>query len=403
MKRVFLLALGVLAVIVPAASLPVSRAAAEEPIKIVIMNDQSSVYADLGGQGSVAAARLAVEDLGGGVIGRSIKIIGVDHHNDPALASSKAHELFERDKVDMITALPTSSVSLAVSAVGAQDKRVVIVVEGATDDLTNSKCNKYTFHYGYDTYALAQNTGTTLTQQGGKKWYMITPNYAFGESMLKNFTAAIEKAGGTVVHNDYTPFPNTDFSSYLLSAQAAKPDVIGLMNAGQDTVNSMKQINEFGLKQRGIKVGVGLLFESDVAALGADYWAGSTITVGSYWNLDDKTRALAERYKKKTGKRPTWIQMAEYSAVYQYLDAIKRAKSANPDDVVKALEGYRFEDFFARHAYIRAQDHLLLHDMYVADIKPASQVKEQFDFLKIVKTVSGEQSFRPLSQVTCKL
>ena len=402
MKRVFLLALGALALMVPAASLPV-RSVAEEPIKIVLMNDESSIYADLGGFGSVAAARLAVEDFGGSVIGRSIKVIGVDHHNDPALASTKAHELFERDKVDLITGLPTSSVSLAVSAVGAQDKRLVIVVEGATDDLTNSKCNKYTFHYGYDTYALAQNTGTILTQEGGKKWYMLTPNYAFGESMLKNFKAAIERAGGTVIHNDYTPFPNTDFSSYLLSAQAAKPDVIGLMNAGQDTVNSMKQINEFGLKQRGIKVGVGLLFESDVAALGSDYWAGSTITIGSYWNLDEKTRALAERYKRKTGKRPTWIQMAEYSAVYQYLDAIKRAKSANADDVIKALEGYRFEDFFARHAFIRGQDHLLLHDMYVADVKPASQVKEPFDLLRIIKTVSGEQSYRPLSQVTCKM
>ncbi|MBV8172609.1 MAG: ABC transporter substrate-binding protein [Candidatus Eremiobacteraeota bacterium] len=377
-------------------------AGAENPVIIAVVNDQSKVYADLSGQGTVAAVHMAVEDYGGAVLGRSIKVLSVDHQNDPALGANKAHELYEQDHVDAIFDVPTSSVALAVAGVAGADHKILFVTTGGTDALNMGQCNKYTFHYGYDTYALAQNTGKLITEQGGKRWYMITANYAFGQSMLANFSNAVKSAGGEVIHNDMVPFPNTDFSSYLINAQAMNPQVIGLMNAGDDTVNAMKQINEFGIKKR-MEVGIGLLFESDIAALGPDYWSGSTITVGSYWNLDDKTRAWAARYKKRTGKMPTWVMMGNYSAVTQYLDAVARAKTDDADAVVKQLEGYKFEDVFARHAYIRAQDHLLIHDMYVAKIKPASQVKEPYDFLQIVKTVPGEDSYRPLSAVTCHL
>ena len=402
LQRTCLIAVVVLLPAFVASSSHPMLAQAEETLTIAVVNDQSKVYADLSGQGTVSAVRMAIEDFGGEVLGRPIKVISVDHQNDPALGSTKAHELYEQDHVDAIFDLPTSSVALAVSKVAAADHKIAFVTTGGTDALNMDQCNKYTFHYGYDTYALAQNTGRIVTENGGKKWYMITANYAFGQSMLKNFTNAVQSAGGEVVHNDMVPFPNTDFSSYLLNAQAFKPNVIGLMNAGDDTVNAMKQINEFGMK-KSMEVGIGLLFESDVAATGPDYWSGSTITVGSYWNLDEKTRAWADRYKKMTGKRPTWVMMGNYSAVTQYLDAIQRAKSTDADKVVKALEGYKFEDVFARHAYIRAQDHLLIHDMYVARIKPASEVKEPYDFFKIVKTVPGEQSYRQLSQVTCHL
>jgi branched-chain amino acid transport system substrate-binding protein len=390
-----------LAAAIASSSAP-APANADNPIIIAVMNDQSGVYADLSGQGTVSAVRMAVEDYGGAVLGRSIKVLSVDHQNQPALGSNKAHELYEQDHVDAIFDVPTSSVALAVAGVAAQDHKILIVTTGGTDALNMAQCNKYTFHYGYDTYALAQNTGRTITEQGGKRWYMITANYAFGQSMLSNFTAAIKSTGGEVIHNDMVPFPNSDFSSYLINAQGLAPDVLGLMNAGDDTVNAMKQINEFGMKKK-MKIGIGLLFESDIAALGPDYWAGSTITVGSYWNLDDKTRAWAARYKKRTGKMPTWVMLGNYSAVTQYLDAIARAKTDDADAVVKQLEGYHFEDVFARHAYIRAQDHLLIHDMYVATIKPASQVTTPYDFLTIVKTVPGEQSYRPLSAVTCHL
>ncbi len=377
-------------------------ASAENPIFIAVLNDQSKIYTDLSGQGTVSAVRMAVQDYGGAVLGREIKVLSVDHQNDPALGSTKAHELYEQDHVDAIFDVPTSSVALAVAGVAAQDHKVLFVTTGGTDALNMAQCNKYTFHYGYDTYALAQNTGRIITENGGKHWYMLTANYAFGQSMLSNFTAAIKSAGGDVIHNDFVPFPNTDFSSYLINAQSMRPDVIGLMNAGDDTVNAMKQINEFGIKKR-TQIGIGLLFESDIAALGPDYWSGSTITVGSYWNLDDKTRAWAARYKKRTGKMPTWVMLGNYSAVTQYLDAVARAKTDDADAVIKQLEGYHFEDVFARHAYIRAQDHLLIHDMYVAKIKPASEVKEPYDFLQIVKTVPGDQSYRPLSQSTCHL
>jgi branched-chain amino acid transport system substrate-binding protein len=400
--RVAMLGVGVLlAAIIASSSAPVP-ANADNPVIIAVLNDQSGVYADLSGQGTVSAVRMAVEDYGGDVLGRSIKVLSVDHQNQPALGANKAHELYEQDHVDAIFDVPTSSVALAVAGVAAQDHKILMVTTGGTDALNMAQCNKYTFHYGYDTYALAQNTGRLITEQGGKRWYMLTANYAFGQSMLANFTAAIKSVGGEVIHNDMVPFPNSDFSSYLINAQGLAPDVIGLMNAGDDTVNAMKQINEFGMKKK-MQVGIGLLFESDIAALGPDYWAGSTITVGSYWNLDDKTRAWAARYKKRTGKMPTWVMMGNYSAVTQYLDAVARAKTDDADAVVKQLEGYHFEDVFARHAYIRAQDHLLIHDMYVAKIKTAAQVTQPYDFLTIVKTVSGEQSYRPLSAVTCHL
>jgi len=402
LHRTCLLALVALLPATITASSNPAPAQAEETLTIAVMNDQSGVYADLSGQGTVSAVRMAVEDFGGDVLGRSIRVISVDHQNNPALGSTKAHELYERDSVDAIFDVPTSSVALQVARVAAADHKILFVVTGGTDALNMEQCNKYTFHYGYDTYALAQNTGRIMTENGGKKWYMITANYAFGQSMLKNFTNAVVSAGGEVVHNDMVPFPNTDFTSYLLLAQSYKPNVIGLMNAGDDTVNAMKQINEFGMK-KSMQVGIGLLFESDVAATGPEYWSGSTITIGSYWNLDDKTRAWADRYKKMTGKRPTWVMMGNYSAVTQYLNAIQRAKSTDADKVVKELEGYKFEDVFARHAYIRAQDHLLIHDMYVAKIKPASEVKEPYDFFQIVKTVPGEQSYRQPSQVTCHL
>jgi len=402
LHRTCLLALAALLPAIITASSHPAPVQADETLTIAVMNDQSKVYADLSGQGTVSAVRMAVEDFGGDVLGHTIKVISVDHQNDPALGQTKAAELYERDGVDAIFDLPTSSVALAVAGVAAKDHKLAFVVTGGTDALNMDRCNKYTFHYGYDTYALAQNTGRILTENGGKKWYMITANYAFGQSMLKNFTNAVVSAGGEVVHNDMVPFPNTDFSSYLLLAQSYKPNVVGLMNAGDDTVNAMKQINEFGMK-KSMQVGIGLLFESDVAATGPEYWSGSTITVGSYWNLDEKTRAWADRYKKMTGKRPTWVMMGNYSAVTQYLNAIQRAKSTDPDKVIKELEGYKFEDVFARHAYIRAQDHLLIHDMYVATIKPASQVKEPYDFFQIVKTVPGEQSYRQPSQVTCHL
>lgn len=400
--RSWLLAAGAAALGICLSASMLAPAGADNPVIIAVMNDQSKVYADLSGLGTVAAVHMAVEDFGGAVLGRSIKVISVDHQNDPALGANKAHELYEQDHADAIFDVPTSSVALAVAGVAGQDKKILFVTTGGTDALNMAQCNKYTFHYGYDTYSLAQNTGKLITENGGKNWYMLTANYAFGQSMLANFTSAIKSAGGNVIHNDMVPFPNTDFSSYLINAQALRPDVIGLMNAGDDTVNAMKQINEFGMKKH-MQVGIGLLFESDIAALGPDYWSGSTITVGSYWNLDDKTRAWAARYKKATGKMPTWVMMGNYSAVMQYLDAVARAKTDDADAVVKQLEGYHFEDVFARHAYIRAQDHLLIHDMYVAKIKPASEVKEPYDFLQILKTVPGDQSYRPLSAVTCHL
>ncbi|TAM89380.1 ABC transporter substrate-binding protein [bacterium] len=382
-----------------------ARAAGNDQVVIANVGDESGVYSALDGLGAVVADQMAIDDFGGKVLGKPIKLVHYDHRNDAGLANQETNEAIDRDHATLLVDYTNSATALSGENVAKAKHVVQIVTGGGTDAITNDPkyCNKYTFHYGYDVYALAHGTAATLTKEGGKKWYTITANYAFGQALQKDTAQAVEANGGQMLGNDFVPLGTSDFSSYLLKAQAAKPDVIGLANAGNDTVNAMKQINEFGLK-KSMKVGVMLLFESDVHALGPDYWAGSTVTIGGYWDLDAKSRAFAERFAKKYhGNMPTWSEFANYSAVYQYLEAVKRAGTADSDAVVKQLEGHKINDTFVHNGYIRPQDHLLIHDMYLAEVLPASQVKQPWAYFKIVKTIPGEQAFRPLSEVKCNL
>jgi branched-chain amino acid transport system substrate-binding protein len=407
------------------ASAPTQSAAAAQttpaagPVKLSdgkivlgVINDQSGVYADIGGINGVKAVQMAADDFlakyGKDALGGPIEVISADHQNKPDLASQKAQEFYQRNGCDMITDVPTSSCGLAVAQVAKQQKKPYINVGSATSDLTGSQCNKYTFHYTYDTWMLANGTGTTVTKNIGKKWYIVYPNYAFGQDMNKQFTAAIQKAGGTVIQSDGTPFPNTsgDFSSYLLKAAAAKPDVIGAMHAGQEVVNIVKQFNQFKLKEQTITLAIGLLFTSDIAALGPDAFAGTVFTTAWDWNMDDQSRQWADRFLKLTGKRPTYTQAGNYSATWQYLEAVRRAGTDDPDAVVKQLEGHKFEDFTMRHAMIRAEDHRVIHDVYLAQVKPQSEVKEPEDFVKILNIIPAEEAFRPVSEAIaagCKM
>lgn len=375
-------------------------------IKLGVLTDLSGVYSEVSGPGSVRAAQLAAADFmakNPSYKGK-VQVVGVDHNNKADVAANKAAEMIDRQNVDVLLDLPTSSAALAATEVARSKKIPVMVVTGGTTALTNEKCNKYTFHYAYDNYMLANGTGTAVTKRGGSSWYIIYPNYAFGQDLNRQMTAALqENKGKLAAPSEATPFPNTDFSSYLLKAQSVKPKIFGTMQAGNDLVNVVKQYNEFGLKKQGIGLGIGLLFETDVAALGQDAYAGALATVPWFWNLDARSQQWTRAFEKSFGKKPSWAQAGVYSAAMTYLNAVVRAKSDNGDAVVKALEGHRFSDFFARNAYIRPQDHRVILDVYTVQVKPKAQAKENGDYFRRVTTIPAAKAFMPLSENKCKM
>jgi branched-chain amino acid transport system substrate-binding protein len=377
-------------------------------VTLAVLNDQSAIYADLSGKNSVEAVKMAVADFqakyGDKAVTKKINVISADHQNKPDIANSKAQELYDRQKADVILDVPSSAAALAVATQAKAKKKVFIDVGAATTALTGAQCNKYTFHYGYNTYMLAHGTGDTVTKDGAKNWYIVYPDYAFGQDMNKNFTAAITNAGGTVVKSDPAPFPNDNFSTFLLKAPGLtpKPQVLGTMQAGGDLVNLVKQYNEYKLKDKGIGLAVGLMFITDIHSLGPDALAGTKFSDPWYWNASPENRAWADKFMAKTTKRPTFAHAANYSAAFQYLEAVQRAGTDKSDDVVKQLEGAKVEDAFAHNGTIRASDHLLLHDVSLAQVKPSSEVKEPWDYEKILKTIPAAEAFQP-ADPGCKL
>lgn len=381
----------------------------DDKIVLAVLNDQSGVYADLSGKNSVEAIRMAVDDFkarhGSNAVTKNIEVVFADHQNKPDIANTKAQELYDRQQADVILDVPTSSAALAVANVAKSKKRVYINVTAATTELTGKQCNKYTFHYAYDTYMLANGTGTTVTKEGGKNWYIVYPDYAFGQDMQKSFSTAVKEAGGTVIATDPTPFPNDNFSTFLLKAPSLnpKPDILGTMQAGGDLVNLVKQYNEFKIKDKGIKLSVGLMFLTDIHSLGPDAFAGTTFTDAWYWNFDQRNREWADKFQQRTQKRPTFAHAANYSAATQYLEAVQRGGDDNADKVVAGLEGATFDDFFARNGKVRAEDHRVVHDVYLAEVKPSGEVKEPWDYEKIVSTIPADKAFRPAEQSGCTL
>ncbi len=375
-------------------------------IKVGVLTDMNGVYSALSGPGSQKAAEMAAEDFmkANKDFAGKVMVIAVDHQNKADIASNKASEMYDRLNVDAIFDTVNSACALATSAIAAQRKKVFIDTGAGTSELTNEKCNKFTFHYAYDNYMLANGTGTTIAKQGGRTWYMIYPNYAFGQNLERQFRAAVEKNGGKLVApSDATPFPNTDFSTYLLKAQGLKPQVFGTMQAGADLVNVVKQYNEFGLKKQSIGLAIGLLFESDVAALGQDAYQGAIATVPWFWNRDKDATDWSRKFEKAFGKKPTFDQAAVYSAVTQYLQAVKRAKTDEGEKVVAQLEGHKFSDFFARDALIRKEDHRNILDVYQVQVKPKSEAKEDGDYYKEINKTPADQAFTPLSESKCKM
>lgn len=377
-------------------------------VVLAVLTDESGVYADLSGKNAVEAVRMAVADYkakyGDKAVAKKIEVVDADHQNKPDIANSKAQELYDRQKADLIVDVPTSSAALAVANVAKNKKRLFIDVGAASTALEGKQCNKYTFHYGYNSYMLAHGTGSEVTKDGSKNWYIVYPDYAFGQDMQKTFSAAVKESGGTVVKSDPTPFPNDNFSTFLLKAPGMKPkpQVLGAMQAGGDLVNLVKQYNEYKLRDKGVGLATGLMFLTDIHSLGPDALAGTRFTDFWYWNANQGNRAWADKFQAKTGKRPTAVHAADYSAALQYLEAVQRGGTDKSDGVVKQLEGHQVNDVFTATGTIRAQDHLLVHDAYIAQVKPGSEVKEPWDYEKIVKTIPAAQAFQQ-PDAACKL
>jgi branched-chain amino acid transport system substrate-binding protein len=381
---------------------PIPGAADDGPIKIAVITDMSGVYAALSGKGAVIATQMAVDDFGGSVLGRRLEVDGIDHRNNGPEAAAKAREAYDGG-AELALDMTNSATALAVEGVAGEKHKLAIVTGGGSSAITGANCNRYTYHYAYDTYALASSTGRNIARQSdGKTWYGIVPDYAFGKAMLTDFTSAIKPEGGSFVHADLIPLGNTDFSSYLLAAKNAKPQVLGVLNAGADTVNTMKQVKQFGLDKQ-MKIAVGLLFLSDVDAL-PDVFAGSRITTSWYWNQNKAARAWADKYTKRVGGglRPTDIQAADYSATMQWLLAVKAVGSVDADKVQQYLDGRQFNDFYATAGEWRARDHRVTHEMYVVDVLPKEQIKEPHAWFKLVQVIPPSRAFRPESQSVCK-
>ena len=371
-------------------------------VVIAVLNDQSGVYKDLSGPNSVKAVEMAVadyqEEYGDDAVIEEIEVITADHQNKPDIANTKAQEMYERQGADIILDVPTSSAALAVAEQANSHKKLHFNIGAATTELTGAQCNPYTFHYAYDTYQLANGTGKTVTENGDTNWQIIYPDYAFGQDMDKSFTAAIEEAGGTVGGHIATPFPNDTFSTFLTKAAAEQPDVIGTMQAGGDLINLVKQYGEAGLADDGISLAVGLMFITDIHSLGVEPFKGVTFTDAWYWDMDEEARAWADEFLEETGGRPSFAHAGNYSAAKQYLEAIQQEGTDDADAVVEHLEGKEVDDVFLRDGKFRAEDHRVIHDVYLAKVKDAADVTEDWDYEEIVSTIPAADAFRPVEE-----
>ncbi|GGF10219.1 ABC transporter permease [Aliidongia dinghuensis] len=372
-------------------------------VKIGVLNDQSGVVSDATGQGSVVAARLAAEEFNNQVSGKPIEIIFADHQNKADIASTIARQWYEKDGVDLIVDTPNSGAGLAVQGVAKEMKKIFITSSAGTTALSNQNCSPYGIQWTYDTYALAKGTGEAVVEQGGKTWYFITADYAFGHQLQADATSIIEQHGGKVLGSANHPLATPDFSSFLLQAQASKAQVVGFANAGGDTIEAIKQATEFGLTAGGQRVAAMLLLLTDVHSLGLKAAQGTYLTTPFYWNLNADTRAWSDKFAAKfNGRRPTFLQIGVYESVRHYLQAVQALGSDDADAVMKKMRETKIESAFSHGAYIRA-DGRVIRDMYLAQVKTPAESKEDWDFYKIVKKIPGEELAHPLSESTCPL
>jgi branched-chain amino acid transport system substrate-binding protein len=372
-------------------------------IKIGVLTDMSSLYADIGGPGSVAAAKLAVEDFGAAKKGMKVEIVSADHQNKPEVGSSIARQWYDRDGVDVIVDVPTSSVALAVNQVTREKGKLFLVSGAATSDLTGKACSPNTIHWTYDTWMLAHGTGSAIVKTGGKTWFFITADYAFGHALERDTADVVKANGGKVLGAVRHPLNAQDFSSFLLQAQSSKAQIIGLANAGGDTINSIKQASEFGIVKGGQNLAGLLVFISDVHALGLDKAQGLIFTETFYWDRNDQTRAFAKRLAaQNNGKMPTMVQAGVYSAVLHYLKAVEALKNDDGTKVAAKMKEMPTDDALFGKGRVR-QDGRKIHDAYLVEVKKPSESKYPWDYYKIRATIPADQAFRPEKEGGCPL
>jgi branched-chain amino acid transport system substrate-binding protein len=372
-------------------------------VKLGVLNDRSGIYADLSGEGSVVAARMAIEDFEAAAKGINVEVISADHQNKPDVASTIARQWYDEEGVDVIVDVPTSSAALAVNEITREKGKIFLNSGAASTDLTGAQCAPGTAHWTYDTYALANGTGKAMVDNGYKNWFFLTADYAFGHSLEENTTKVVEATGGSVVGSVRHPFPGTDFSSFLLQAQASGADVIGLANAGGDTVNSIKQAAEFGITQAGQALAGLLIFITDVHALGLETAQGLVLTEAFYWDLNDDTRAWSERFSAEMGgSKPTMVHAGVYSAVTHYLKGVEAADAKDTDAVMGWMKSNPSQDPLLGEGSLR-EDGRHLHDMYLFQVKSPAESTGAWDYYKLLATIPADIAFRPLADGGCAL
>lgn len=397
-KRVLLAGLSALALTAA------SGASAQTEVTIGVLNDQSGLYSDLTGQGSVWAARKAVEDFDPAAHGLEVEVIFADHQNKPDVGSAVARQWYDVDGVDMIVDVPTSSVALAINELTRERNKVFLSSGAATSDLTGKACSPNTVHWTYDTWSLANGTGKAIVQTGGESWFFITADYAFGHALERDTSAVVEENGGEVLGSVRHPFPGSDFSSFLLQAQASGAEIIGLANAGGDTVNTVKQAAEFGIVESGQSLAALLMFLTDVHALGLDVAQGLIFTEAWYWDLNDANRAFAEEFAAANGgQHPTMVHAGVYSAVMHYLKAVAEVGSTEDGAaVVAAMKEMPTSDRLFGEGEIR-QDGRKIHDMYLFEVKSPDESEGPWDYYTLRATIPAAEAFRPLGEGECPL
>ena len=392
-------ALASLALVPGAANAQIS----DDVVKIGVLSDMSSLYADIAGPGSVLAAQMAAEDFGAAGKGIKVEIVSADHQNKPDVGASIARQWFDTDRVDAITDVPTSSVALAVNQITREKKKAFLNSGAATSALTGKECSPNTVHWTYDTWMLANGTGSAIVKTGGDSWFFLTADYAFGHALEADTEAVVKKGGGKVLGKVRHPLNTQDFSSFLLQAQSSKAKIIGLANAGGDTINSIKQASEFGITKGGQNLAGLLVFITDIHGLGLPIAQGLILTETFYWDLNDSTRAWTKRFVAKSGgKYPTMVQAGVYASVLHYLKAIEAGKTDDGTKTIAKMKEIPTDDPLFGKGTIRA-DGRKIHPAYLFEVKKPNESKAPYDYYKLRTTIPAEQAFRPLSEGGCPL
>lgn len=379
-----------------------TMAQSKPPLKLGAILDMSGLYADITGVGSETAAKMAAEDFGGEVLGRKVEIVAVDHLNKADNAANIAREMFDNQGVEAIMDVAASATALAANEIAKSRNKIIILSGPGAVRLTNEACGPYTVHYNYDTFAQANSTGLAAVKAGLDTWFFLQADYAFGQDLEKDTSAVVTKMGGKVLGTVKHPLNTSDFSSFLLQAQASKAKVIGLANAGGDTINAIKQAAEFGLMKGGQKVSPLLAFITDIDSIGLETAQGLVLAEGFYWDMNDETRAFSKRFMEKVKHAPTSAQAGIYSSVLVYLKAVQIAGTTDSAAVMKVMKSTPINDMFAKNGKIR-EDGRMIHDMYLFEVKKPSESKGRWDDYKLLATVPGDQAFQPLEASRCPL